>query len=99
MWRPGSTMTMSTDRKASVKLAALSIVLAGIPLVALGWLGGRLLAQDRALESQRRRRLAGFRRRCDAESRGALLAGRSRRTPDVGCPDSRVHAAAREDVS
>ena len=55
MWRPGSTMTMSTDRKASVKLAALSIVLAGIPLVALGWLGGRLLAQDRALESQWRR--------------------------------------------
>ena len=48
-------MTMSTDRRASVKLAALFIVLAGIPLVALGWLGGRLLAQDRALESQRRR--------------------------------------------
>ena len=48
-------MTMSTDRRASVKLAALFIVLAGIPLVALGWLGGRLLEQDRTLENQRRR--------------------------------------------
>ena len=48
-------MAMSTERRASVKLAALFIVLAGIPLVALGWLGGRLLEQDRALESQRRR--------------------------------------------
>ena len=55
MWRPGPTMAMSTDRRASLKLAALFIVLAGIPLVALGWLGGRLLEQDRALESQRRR--------------------------------------------
>ena len=55
MRTPGPTMTMSTDRRASVKLAALFVVLAGIPLVALGWLGGRLLAQDRALESQRRR--------------------------------------------
>ena len=50
MWRRGPTMTMSADRSASVKLAALFIVLSGIPLVTLGWLGGRLLAQDRALE-------------------------------------------------
>ena len=55
MWRPGPTMAMSTERRASVKLATLFIVLAGIPLVALGWLGGRLLEQDQALETQRRR--------------------------------------------
>ena len=55
MWRPGPIMAMSTDRRASVKLAALFVVLAGIPLIALGWLGGRLLEQDRTLESQRRR--------------------------------------------
>ena len=34
---------------------ALFVALAGIPLVALGWLGWRLLDQDRALESQRLR--------------------------------------------
>ena len=48
-------MAISTDRKASLKLAALFVVLAGIPLGALGWLGGRLLEQDRGLEIQRRR--------------------------------------------
>ena len=30
-------------------------MLAGIPLVALGWLGWRLLVQERALEQQRQR--------------------------------------------
>ena len=39
----------------SVTLPALFVVLAGIPLAALGWLGGRLLVQDRALENQRLR--------------------------------------------
>lgn len=38
-----------------MKLLALFLVLAGIPLGALGWLGWRLLEQDRALESQRLR--------------------------------------------
>lgn len=38
-----------------VTLLALFVLLAGIPLVALGWLGWRLLVQDRALESQRLR--------------------------------------------
>jgi len=40
---------------ASVKLLALFVVLAGIPSAALGWLGWRLLEQDRALENQRLR--------------------------------------------
>jgi signal transduction histidine kinase len=40
---------------APVRLLALFVVLAGIPLAALGWLGWRLLEQDRALEDQRLR--------------------------------------------
>ena len=40
---------------APVTLLALFVLLAGIPLVALGWLGWRLLEQDRTLESQRLR--------------------------------------------
>jgi signal transduction histidine kinase len=40
---------------ASIKLPALFVVIAGIPLVAFGWLGWRLLEQDRALENQRER--------------------------------------------
>ena len=40
---------------APVKLLALFVLLAGIPLAALGWLGWRLLEQDRALETQRLR--------------------------------------------
>jgi signal transduction histidine kinase len=39
----------------SVTLPVLFVVLAGIPLAALGWLGWRLLVQDRALENQRLR--------------------------------------------
>jgi signal transduction histidine kinase len=38
---------------APLKLLALFVLLSGIPLVALGWLGWRVLQQDRALESQR----------------------------------------------
>ena len=34
---------------------ALFVVLSGVPLIALGWLGWRLLQQDRALEAQRQR--------------------------------------------
>lgn len=40
---------------APAKLLALFVLLAGIPLGALGWLGWRLLEQDRALENQRLR--------------------------------------------
>jgi signal transduction histidine kinase len=40
---------------APVKLLALFVLLSGIPLVALGWLGWRVLQQDRALENQRLR--------------------------------------------
>lgn len=40
---------------APVKLLALFVLLSAIPLAALGWLGWRVLQQDRALESQRLR--------------------------------------------
>ena len=40
---------------ASIKLPALFVIIAGIPLAAFGWLGWRLLEQDRALENQRLR--------------------------------------------
>jgi len=36
-----------------LKLLALFVLLSGIPLVALGWLGWRVVQQDRALETQR----------------------------------------------
>ena len=49
------TMAMSSDLTASRKLAVLFVVLAGIPVAALGWLGRQVLEQDRALEIQRRR--------------------------------------------
>lgn len=38
-------------------LSVLFVLLAGIPLAALGWLGSRLLAQERELERQQRREL------------------------------------------
>lgn len=38
-----------------VRLLAIFLFLAGLPFIALGWLGTRLLEQDRALESQRER--------------------------------------------
>jgi signal transduction histidine kinase len=41
--------------RASAKLPVLFVIIAAIPLVALGWLGWRLLEQDRALENQRQR--------------------------------------------
>jgi hypothetical protein len=45
---------------APVRLLALFVVISGVPLVALGWLGWRVLQQDRALETQRlRERLDG----------------------------------------
>ena len=37
------------------KLLALFVLLSGIPLIALGWLGWRVLEQDRALDAQRSR--------------------------------------------
>ena len=40
---------------SAIRLPALFVVLAVIPLAALGWLGWRLLEQDRALENQRSR--------------------------------------------
>ncbi len=38
-----------------LKLLALFVLLSGTPLAALGWLGWRVLEQDRALETQRER--------------------------------------------
>ena len=47
---------MSVNRITSpAKLLAVFSVLSGIPLLALSWLGGRVLQQDRALEVQRSR--------------------------------------------
>ena len=46
-------MVSRNAHAAPVKLLALFVLLSGIPLVALGWLGWRVLQQDGALESQR----------------------------------------------
>ena len=48
-------MFSSARSAASLRLPVWFTVLAGIPLAALGWLGWRLLVQERALEQQRRR--------------------------------------------
>jgi two-component system phosphate regulon sensor histidine kinase PhoR len=48
-------MRLPTIHAARGKLLALFLLLAGLPLAALGWLGWQLLQQDRALETQRRR--------------------------------------------
>jgi signal transduction histidine kinase len=48
-------MVSRSPHRAPVKLLALFVLLSGIPLVALGWLGWRVLQQDRAIESQRLR--------------------------------------------
>src|SRR5437870_2952452 len=42
-------------RTAPLTLLALFVLLSGIPLAALGWLGIRVLQQDRAIEAQRLR--------------------------------------------
>ena len=44
--------TMGTSSHAPIKLLALFLVLAGLPLATLGWLGWRLLDQDRALAGE-----------------------------------------------
>jgi signal transduction histidine kinase len=46
---------VETRLASPTKLLALFLVLSGIPLIALGWLGWRVLEQDRALEAQRSR--------------------------------------------
>jgi hypothetical protein len=38
---------------APVRLLTLFVLLAGVPLAALGWLGWKLVDQDRARENQR----------------------------------------------
>ncbi|MDQ6708165.1 MAG: HAMP domain-containing histidine kinase [Acidobacteriota bacterium] len=48
-------MNIRTHLAAPLKLLALFVLLAGIPLAALGWLGWQLLEQDHALENQRER--------------------------------------------
>jgi signal transduction histidine kinase len=48
-------MVSRGSHAAPVKLLALFVLLSGIPLAVLGWLGWRVLQQDRALESQRLR--------------------------------------------
>lgn len=44
---------METRLASPRKLLALFVVLSGIPLIALGWLGWRVLEQDRDLDAQR----------------------------------------------
>lgn len=44
---------MKTRLASPRKLLALFVLLSGIPLIALGWLGWRVLEQDRALDAQR----------------------------------------------
>jgi len=53
----GWNLHLSSPRTyaAPLKLLTLFVLLSGIPLVALGWLGWRVLEQDRSLESQRER--------------------------------------------
>ena len=46
---------MGTRLASPGKLIALFVILSGVPLIALGWLGWRLLQQDRALDAQRLR--------------------------------------------
>ncbi len=46
-------MNTSAYLDAPAKLLVLFVFLAGVPLVALGWLGWRLMEQDRQLEIQR----------------------------------------------
>jgi signal transduction histidine kinase len=52
---------------APVRLLALFVVISGVPLVALGWLGWRVLQQNHALETQRLRE--------QLDSTASLLAG------------------------
>ena len=66
---------MSTSRHlgAPARLVLLFLLLAAVPLIALGWLGWRLLDQDRALERQRvRERLANDAGLLATESERAL---------------------------
>jgi signal transduction histidine kinase len=66
-------MTTSRDLRASSRLLLLLLLLAAVPLSALGWLGWRLLDQDRALERQRvRERLVNDAGLLSAESERAL---------------------------
>src|SRR6266498_3970556 len=46
-------MTPFRHLGAPARLLLLFVLLAAVPLAALGWLGWRLLEQDRALERQR----------------------------------------------
>lgn len=48
-------MISGHSRATPVKLLVVFVLLSGIPLLALGWLGWRVLEQDRALEIQRQR--------------------------------------------
>jgi two-component system phosphate regulon sensor histidine kinase PhoR len=79
---------MDISKRASpVKLLALFVLLAGVPLVALGWLGWQLVARDRALDAQRiRERL---------ENAAALVAAELDRSLITW--DSLLPAAARRD--
>lgn len=48
-------MISERSRATPVKLLVVFVMLSGVPLLALGWLGWRVIEQDRALEIQRQR--------------------------------------------
>ena len=47
-------MRLPSGYAPPVRLLAMFVLLTGLPLAALAWLGARVLEQDRALASQRR---------------------------------------------
>jgi signal transduction histidine kinase len=79
-------MTTSRHLGTPARLLLLFVLLAVVPLGALGWLGWRLLDQDRALERQRvRERLANASGLLAAESERALAGWQARVSAPARC--------------
>jgi signal transduction histidine kinase len=84
-----TAMHSRTRFAAPARLLALFLVLSGVPLAALGWLGTRVVEQDRALQAQR------VRERLDTA--GALLARELDRALSAW-EETLPHAAVSDDV-
>ncbi len=90
----------NTDWRPRKKLLALFVLLSGIPLIALGWLGWRVLEQDRALEVQRLRdRLENGASLVTQELERELAAWETAaqhaadgRSPEPACPGDAPHS-------